>query len=72
MALSNLPPGVTEAMIDKAFGSECECEEPHDECEDESCECPEHDEGCDICRMEHGCRCDDMYEAYKERRWEDD
>lgn len=44
--------------------------EPPDVWDDDcGCEfdCNCKDDGCDICGMEHGCRCDWDYEAWKEQ-----
>ena len=49
---------------------DCECEEDHDDCDVTDCPCEGHDNGCSMCRMPHGCICDDLYERHKDRRLE--
>jgi hypothetical protein len=41
-----------------------------DECEDCEQECTEHEELCSVCNY-YPCACDNMYEAWKERQYED-
>jgi hypothetical protein len=53
---------------------DCECESDHNDCDD--CDCVGHIESCPSCDTAHGCRCDDMYEDWKDRQmerdWDDD
>lgn len=51
---------------------DCECDLDHDDCDGDECDCKGHDDGCSICGVEHGCICDDLYEAWKDRRDEDE
>jgi hypothetical protein len=65
MSLSNLPPGVTDAMIDAHFGpGECgECEDGnHAECEQGECRC-------DVCEEDARADAEEMRaEARREAR----
>ena len=63
MSLSNLPPGVTQSMIDAHFSGPCpECAEgKHDECDDSECVCQPCDE------IAEDLAADAAYEARKER-----
>ncbi len=60
MSLSNLPPGVTQKMIDDHFSGPCvDCEVgQHDMCSDEDCRCDECEENARA----------DYYEALAEER----
>lgn len=50
---------------------DCECTSWWcDSCDNEDCECVGHIEDCSICWTKRGCRCDDLYEASRERRYE--
>ena len=62
MGLSNLPPGVTQKMIDDYFSGPCvDCEEGnHGDCSDSECRCEECDEAAH----------DDYYESLLEERKE--
>ena len=59
---SNLPPGVTQGMIDRYFAGPCvDCEEGnHGDCSDSECRCEECDEAAR----------DDYYESLREERKE--
>jgi hypothetical protein len=64
MGLSNLPPGVTDQMIDDHFGpGPCEpCEEgKHSDCEGDECRCPD----CEEAAREDAA--DAQVQAWKER-----
>lgn len=69
----NYPPGVTGMEPEIAGGFDCDCiDSDHDACDDKECECEGHDNGCPDCGVRRGCRCDDMYEAWKDRQQEYD
>lgn len=45
-----------------------DCDEMQDEIE---CDCIGHVPSCGICNTSHGCRCDEIYEAWKDSRLEE-
>lgn len=49
----------------------CEAEDCLEKDEDGRAECKCDSHGCDTCGLEHGCRCDADYEAYRDSRLED-
>ena len=67
MSLSNLPPGVTDKMIDDYFSGPCEecVAGRHGKCSDDDCRCDDCDE---FARDEAA---EVAYERWKEERYDD-
>lgn len=68
MSGSNLPPGVTQGMIDRYFAGPCEecIDGKHEECSDDDCSCNE----CDDRARDDAAEV--AYEAWKDARYEQD
>ena len=66
MSLSNLPPGVTQKMIDDYFAGPCpDCEEGnHADCDGQECRCDECEENARADAAEAA------YEAWKDEQYE--
>lgn len=53
--------------VDDQWLNPCrECGERISVCQANNCVDEPEDNGCGICQSDRGCRCDSMYEAYKE------
>lgn len=53
--------------VDDQWLNPCyKCGEKISVCQANDCLGEEEDNGCQICDSDHGCRCDAMYEAYKD------
>lgn len=57
-------------MEQQRLGPDCDCAEGEcDACQDENCDCTRHEEDCEVCKTTRGCRCDTLYEDWKDRQY---
>ena len=48
--------------------SECTCSDHCELCDDEECECDGHQEDCGLCQTTRGCRCDQIYDEWRDQQ----
>ena len=46
----------------------CDCAIDCDLCHDEECDCDAHQEDCQTCNTQRGCRCDDIYDSWRDEQ----
>jgi hypothetical protein len=47
---------------------DCDCERECDLCYDEECECLGHQKDCQTCKTTRGCRCDSIYDSWRDEQ----
>lgn len=47
---------------------DCDCDVDCDLCDDEECECNAHQEDCSTCETQRGCRCDSIYDDWRDEQ----
>jgi hypothetical protein len=45
---------------------DCACDIDCDLCENEECDCNAHQKDCSLCQTQKGCRCDSIYDTWRD------
>jgi hypothetical protein len=56
------------AMQEERRFHDCDCNVDCDLCDDEECDCGAHQEDCGTCQTQRGCRCDSLYDSWRDEQ----